>query len=174
MGLKDLFKNKKKGPLPSQRKAASLKMNSGTDIEKSGNQIKSLQYPVKILVAWGESITGNKEIRDWLMKNGYQELGMFCFALRNELSAQTWLLKNGYPHLLALIKGIEGDMEARDWLKSSGQELLWTMAVAAHGDHTAKQLLLKRDKIYAALAMKMERLKDDIEWDNNSIHQINP
>ena len=42
------------------------------------------EYPPKILVAWGEAISGNGEIRDWLIKNGYPELGLFTFALRNK------------------------------------------------------------------------------------------
>ena len=35
------------------------------------------QYPVKVLVAWGEAISGNAEFRDWLLGNGYPELGLF-------------------------------------------------------------------------------------------------
>jgi hypothetical protein len=174
MGLKDLFKNKKKGPLPSQRKELNLKENAAGKYGAATKTVKSIEYPVKILVAWGEAISGNQKIRDWLMRNGYQELGMFCFALRNELSAQQWLIKNGYPHLLALIKGIERDIEAREWLKASGHEILWTMSIAADGDRNAQRLLLVKDKVYAGLAMKMGRIKDDIEWDNNSIYGINP
>ena len=39
------------------------------------------KYPEKIVVAWGEAISGNIEIRDWLMKNNYPELGL-CFVMR--------------------------------------------------------------------------------------------
>jgi hypothetical protein len=31
-------------------------------------------YPAKILVAWAEAIGGNVAIREWLLRNGYQEL----------------------------------------------------------------------------------------------------
>ena len=64
-------------------------------------------YSEKILLAWGEAIGGNLEIRDWLMKNGYPELGLFCFALYFDKKSSAWLLKNA-PHLLALIKAVEG------------------------------------------------------------------
>ena len=49
-------------------------------------KIRSLNYPAKILLAWKEAIGGNKEIRSFLLKSKYKELGVFCFALmiRNE------------------------------------------------------------------------------------------
>ncbi len=31
-------------------------------------------YPVKILIAFGEALGNNQEIHLWLAKNGYQEL----------------------------------------------------------------------------------------------------
>ena len=71
-----------------------------------------LTYPPKILLAWAEAIKGNKEIRDWLIKNGYPELGLFTFALRNKRDAREWLVTNKFHHLMALISGVEGDEEA--------------------------------------------------------------
>ena len=50
-------------------------------------------YSEKILLAWGEAIGGNLEIRDWLMKNGYPELGLFCFALYFDKNHQHGYLK---------------------------------------------------------------------------------
>ncbi len=44
----------------------------------------------------------HSEIRDWLIKNGYKELGLFTFALRNMDDARMWLVENGSPHLLEL------------------------------------------------------------------------
>jgi hypothetical protein len=144
------------------------------DIALIRSRLKPMNYPVKILVAWGEAISGNNEIRDWLVKNGFAELGMFCFALRNEVSAQQWLIKNRCAHLVALIKGIENDKNALDWLLRFDYEILFHMANAARGDSDSKRWLLGQDRVYAALAMKMERIKDDIEFSNNDIHTINP
>ncbi|CAG5082377.1 hypothetical protein [Parvicella tangerina] len=158
MGLLDIFKNKGKQDLS---KAEPLKM-----------QVTA--YPIKILVAWGEAIEGNQKLRNWLIKNNYEELGMFCFALRNDRKAQKWLMKQGYPHFVALIKGIEGDKKAREWLIKNNFEVLYHMSLAADGSVDAKRFLLSYDKVYAALAKKMERVKDDIEWSNNDIHTINP
>jgi len=135
---------------------------------------KGVKYPPKILIAWAEAIAGNSEIRDWLIKNGYKELGLFTFALRNMDDARLWLMENGSPHLLALINGIEGNAEALKWLDSNGFKSLSIMALAADGNKSAKEWLLKNDKLLAMVALKMEFVKDEIERDNNDVHKISP
>jgi hypothetical protein len=174
MGLKNLFKKKTSDKLTVNPSNMPVALVSSQEIETIKKSFKRMNYPIKVLVAWGEAITGNKEIRDWLIKNGYEELGMFCFAIRNEVSAQQWLIKNRCPHLVALINGIEGDKKALDWLLRFDYEILFHMAHASQGNVDSKHWLLQKDKVYAALAMKMERLKDDIEFSNNDIHTINP
>ena len=70
------------------------------------------RYNAKLIIAWGEAISGNDEIRDWLMQSPYKELGIFCFALKNDEKSRDWLMNNGFPHLLAVINGIERNEEA--------------------------------------------------------------
>lgn len=135
---------------------------------------KGVKYPAKILVAWAEAIGGNSDIRDWLIKNGYKELGLFTFALRNMDDARMWLMENGSPHLLALINGIEGNKQALQWLESNGYKALSIIALAADGNKSAKEWLLKNDKLLAMVALKMEFVKDEIERDNNDVHKISP
>lgn len=129
-------------------------------------------YPVKILVAWGEAISGNSKIRDWLMKNGYPELGLFTFALRNQSEALAWLLKNNFPHLAALINGMEGNKQALQWLDENGFAKLKLMAIAGDGHAEATKTLMLNDKLLAMLALKMGSVKDVIEQDNNDVHKI--
>ena len=136
--------------------------------------IKGLEYPPKILVAFGEAITGNNKIRDWLIKHGYRELGLFTFALRNMDDARVWLMENGLPHLLALINGIEGNKQALTWLYNHNYHDIQLMAMAADGSEEAKKELASRNKILAVLALKMEFVKDNIERDNNDVHKISP
>ena len=38
------------------------------------------QYPPKIIVAWGEAISGNTKIRDWLASNNDAEVAMVTGA----------------------------------------------------------------------------------------------
>jgi hypothetical protein len=129
-------------------------------------------YPVKILVAWGEAISGNGDIRDWLLKNGYPELGLFTFALRNQDEAMAWLIKNNFPHLAALINGMEGNKQALQWLGDNGFSTLKLMAYVGDGNEEATKILMKSDKLLAMLALKMGAVKDEIERDNNDVHKF--
>ena len=137
-------------------------------------KIKSLNYSDKILVAWGEAISGNSKIRDFLIKNGYKELGVFCFALTNDHKSITWLMQNGYPHLSALIKAAEEDQQALKWLHEYKFDVLKFMALAIQGDKNAMLWLNKKNPFAGQLAHKMKLVKDHIEERNNSVHQINP
>ena len=135
---------------------------------------KPLKYPPKVIVAWGEAIAGNSKIRDWLMKNGFPELGMFTFALRNDQKAKMWLMQNGYPHLNAMISGAEGDIRAIKWLDNFGFELLKNMAIAIDGDEEAEAWVKNHDKFFYVVMKKMEIVKDQIHMDNTDPHKINP
>lgn len=136
------------------------------------NKAVRFDYSTKILVAWGEAITGNGEIRDWLTKNGYPELGIFTFALRNKDDATAWLMNNKFPHLVALINGIEGNPQALKWLEENGFTNLNIMALAADHNEKATLHLMKKDKLLAMLALKMGAVKDQIDIDNSDVHKI--
>ncbi|MFZ5554379.1 MAG: hypothetical protein ACOZCO_14770 [Bacteroidota bacterium] len=136
--------------------------------------VKKLEYPPKILLAWGEAISGNTKIRDWLISNGYKELGIFCFALRNKEDARKWLLENGFPHLMALINAVEENKSALMWLKNYKFEILEHMArIAGYGEEESYHWLVnKGHKELAVIARKIEKVKDDIEADNNDPHKM--
>jgi len=136
--------------------------------------LKPIAYSPKILIAWKEAIGGNKKIREWLTNNGYKELGLFCFALQNDKKARNWLFVNGYAHLLALINGAEGEELALQWLLKGNFNILYHMAKAADSYEESMNWLLKKDKLYAAISLQMEIVKDDIDDKNNDPHQINP
>jgi hypothetical protein len=133
--------------------------------------LKGVKYDVKVLLAWGESISGNKKITEFLMKNGYPELGLFHFALRNEERSRDWLMENKFPHLMALINAIEGNKDARTWLEANEFHLLLDMALSADGDDDAYERLTKANmKVFAVLSKKMQVVKDEIEdrkWDHH-------
>lgn len=131
---------------------------------------KGLKYEAKVLVAWGESISGNTKITEFLMKN-IPELGIFYYALHNETRARNWLMENKQPHLMALINGIEGNKEALRWLKKNDFHLLHEMALVGDGDNHAFERLIKTElKFFALLAKKMEYVKNQIEARNNDPH----
>ena len=135
--------------------------------------IKSLNYPAKVIIAWGEAIGGNNKIREWLGKNGYPELSTFVYALKLNKDARMWLAKNGYPHLLALIHGAEGDDKALGWLKIHNFDILYHMALAGDSHRPSIEWLMINHKDFAMVALRIKSVKDQIEDDNADPHKIN-
>lgn len=132
-----------------------------------------LSYPTKIIIAWGEAISGNAEIRDWLIKSGFPELGLFSFALRNDDDAREWLIANKFPHLMAMINACEGNLEAQKWLRQHQYDLLLLIALAADNVEAALAKLQQMpEKEWAVIALKIRVVKNTIEMDNNDIHKI--
>ena len=131
-----------------------------------------LTYPPKILLAWAEAIKGNKEIRDWLIKNGYPELGLFTFALRNKRDAREWLVTNKFHHLMALISGVEGDEEAVKWLNRHGFKMLAKVAMAGDREVEVFDELRRTDSLFAKIAREIMIVKTEIEENNWDYHRI--
>lgn len=130
-----------------------------------------MEYPAKVLVAWGEAISGHAGIRDWLIRNGYPELGIFVFALHLKPDARQWLMDHGHPHLMAVIRGMEGDEQALDWLNAHGMQVLRKVAECG-GDEAALQWLLREGRReLAMLGLKMWSVKMKIEEDHQDPHK---
>jgi hypothetical protein len=132
-----------------------------------------IEYPAKVLLAWAEAVRGNKEIKDWLMANGYPELGLFVHALHNQTSARQWLMDNGFPHLMAVIRGSEGDENACLWLRKFELQAFEHLARAA--DNSDKSLLWLTENNWPELAVmagRIRNVKNDIERSNNDVHRI--
>ena len=131
------------------------------------------EYPAKVLLAWGEAITGNAALRDWLTRNGYPELGIFTFALRNKKDARKWLMDNGHPHLMAIITGIEGDKVALDWLEHNGMVVLKHVALTGDGDADALKWLVEHGhRELAVIGNKMYMVKRKMDEDYGDYHRM--
>ncbi len=130
------------------------------------------EYPAKVLLAWGEAISGHSGLRDWLIKNGYPELGIFTYALRNKQDARKWLMDNGHPHLMAVITGIEGDTAALDWLERNGLNVMKKVALTGDGDHDAFRWLAEHGHRELAIAgSKMHQVKRQMDEDYTDPHK---
>lgn len=136
--------------------------------------LKQLEYPSKVLIAWREAIGGNIELRDFLIRSPYRELGIFCFAILNDKKSRKWLLDNNYGHLLATIEGIEGKDSALVFLKKNGYDLLYHFARSADSWKDSQIWLQKKDKLLYAISLKIEYVKDEIELRNEDPHKLNP
>ncbi|MEO8734766.1 MAG: hypothetical protein ABI373_10590 [Flavobacteriales bacterium] len=130
------------------------------------------EYPAKILLAWGEAISGDPRIRDWLIKNGYPELGISVFALHLKADARKWLMENGHPHLMAVIRGIEGDEKALQWLEAHDMLVLRKVAECGGDEEALQWLLNKGHRELAMLGLKMWSIKMQIEDDHNDPHKF--
>ncbi|HRH71279.1 MAG TPA: hypothetical protein PLB89_17380 [Flavobacteriales bacterium] len=131
------------------------------------------EYPAKVLLAWGEAITGNTALRDWLIKHGYPELGIFTFALRNKQDARKWLMENGHPHLMAIITGIEGDKVALDWLDHNGMTVLKQVALTGDGEEDAFRWLMEHGhRELAIIGNKMHQVKRKMDEDYGDYHRM--
>jgi hypothetical protein len=134
-----------------------------------------MQYPAKVLLAWGEAISGNSKVHHWLMQNGFPELGLTCHALHHVESARSWLMQNGHPHLMALVRGAEGEGNAVVWLNMHGFDYLAHVALGADNDDAAIEKLIKlNQREWACIALKIRSIKNQIEENNNDMHRISP
>jgi len=130
-------------------------------------------YPAKVLLAWGEAISGNVGLRDWLIKNGYPELGIFTYALRNKQDARQWLMQHGHPHLMAVITGIEGDKTALSWLDHHGFSILKHVALTGDGEESSFQWLMQHGhREMAMLGTKMHVVKRGMDEDYTDPHKF--
>jgi hypothetical protein len=132
-----------------------------------------LEYPPKIILAWAKAIEGHDEIRDWLAKNGYEELAVACWAIRLNTDSRDWLMENGFPHLMAMINAAEGNEQARIWLEKHGFTMLYNLGLAGDGEQEGFAWIQKNctPDIFI-LAQTIRKIKDEIEERHNDVHSF--
>lgn len=136
-------------------------------------QLKDINYPAKIILAWSKAIEGNDDILIWLRDNDYEELFMATYAILLKDEARNWLRDNGYAHLLAMINAAEGNESAQQWLLTHNFEVLYHIAMAVEGEIPSFEWLGKNapPDIFL-LAQSIKKVKDDIEENHNDIHSF--
>jgi ribosomal protein S15P/S13E len=139
--------------------------------ELSKVEIKSIDYPAKIILAWSKAIEGNDDIMLWLKDNGYPELVMATYAIYLKDDARTWLQENGYPHLMAMINAAEGNESAQQWLMTHNFQLLYHIAQVVEDEKESFEWLLRNAPADIVLLTKsIKKIKDQIEENHNDIH----
>ena len=130
-----------------------------------------LNYPAKIILAFGETISGNKEILNWLLKNGYPELAALSHAIRGSQDAFAWLMNNGYPHLAALDSAIDEDQKAYLWLKHNKYLFEIVFADACHGKKEAMDWFVRHELLgLLRVTQKIRQLRDNTTYDYHKMH----
>lgn len=144
---------------------------SPDDLQKI--QLKSIDYPAKIILAWTKAIEGNDQFLLWLKDNGYPELVMATYAIYLKDDAREWLQKNGYAHLMAMINGAEGNESAQKWLLSHQFDLLYHMALAIEDERSSVLWIAENaPKDIFLLTKTIKKVKDQIEENHNDIHSF--
>jgi hypothetical protein len=129
-------------------------------------------YPAKIWLAFGETFTDKGQpFVEWLMKNGYPELGALSHSIRGSDEALSWLLKNKFFHLAALDSAIDEDQKAYKWLHDNKHLFLILFADACHGSKNAIDWLKRNDlKAFLIITGKIKEWRDSQTFDYHKLH----
>jgi len=153
----------------SKNKKRPVKVATSSIVQKV--ELKPINYPPKIILAWSKSIGGNNELSLWLNENGYPELVIASAAIFLKDDARTWLMQNGFAHLMAMIHASEGDQKAQKWLLKYKFNLLYHIAMAVEHDNDSWIWLQKNaTPDLFILAQSIKEVKDKIEENHNDIH----
>ena len=74
------------------------------------------------------------EFREWLITNGFPELGALSDAIKGSKNAVQWLMNNKYYHLAAFDALLDDDEQARKWLQEYNYPILIVLADAVNQD----------------------------------------
>jgi hypothetical protein len=132
-----------------------------------------VEYHPKIVLAWSKAVEGNKDILEWLGKNGYEELAVACWAIRLDDGARSWLMQNGFPQLMAFINAAEGNESALQWLEKYNMQVYFHMAKAIDGEIDSYFWLQKNVSPDVFILTKaIEKVKDEIEERHRDMHKF--
>lgn len=142
-----------------------------TQADISKVELKPIDYPAKIILAWSKAIEGNDELLLWLKDNGYPELVMATYAIYLKEDARDWLSANGYAHLMAFINAAEGVESAQNWLIKNNFILLYHMAMTIEDEQESfKWLGENATADLFILTQTIKKVKDMIEENHNDVH----
>lgn len=131
-----------------------------------------LNYPPKILMAFGETFSEEKgEFLNWLLENGYPELSALSNSIRGSEEATDWLMKNKFPQLAALDNAIGGSEQAYKWLVDNEHDLLAVFVDAINNKMEALAWLKKSKlEIFIHLSRKIRNFSENQTFDYHKLH----
>lgn len=129
-------------------------------------------YPTKILMAFGCTFEPEgDEFFEWLMRNGYPELGALSHTIQGDTKAKDWLMEHGFPHLAAIDSAIDKEAKAEEWLLKNHFEVNLAFAKAINRDDDATDWLLKNElQVLVIIADKIRKYLDDKYLNFHKIH----
>ncbi|MFA8449116.1 MAG: hypothetical protein ACEPOW_00310 [Bacteroidales bacterium] len=125
-----------------------------------------LDYPTKIWMAFGETMTGNEKIHQWLLENGYPELAALSSSIQGSEEALKWLTENGFVEFAILDAAIDEQPSAMQWLKKYGLDIELKFAAMCNKDQKCIAYFNSHDlKIFIHLANKINEFRDNMIFD---------
>ncbi len=129
-------------------------------------------YDPKILLAFGESLKGDKKFTDFLMQNGFPELGALSAAIHSSTDALDWLLKNGYPEFAVLSHAIDSENEAIAWLLKYNCHFLSVFAAACRKEEKAiKWFVDNQQELFISIIKTIHKELLFQSWDSSDVHR---
>lgn len=130
-------------------------------------------YEPKILLAFGESLKGDRKFTDFLMTNQFQELAALSGAINSDTDALNWLLQSDFPEFGVLSNAIDGEDHALEWLKKYNCDFLLKFALACQKNDQAIKWFVDNDlRIFILLIRTIHDILLHQSWDSSDIHKI--
>ncbi len=126
-----------------------------------------LDYDAKILLAWNESLKGDRRFTDFLLHNGFPELAALSRAILSDVDALKWLMDNGYPEY-----AIDDEDEAIAWLEKYHCDFLSKFAAACRRDDDAIKWFV--DNELHGFVPIIQTIHNELlhqSWDSSDIHR---
>ncbi|MBO7490941.1 MAG: hypothetical protein J6T59_00715 [Bacteroidales bacterium] len=130
-------------------------------------------YDTKLLLAFNESLLGNKKFSKFLVENGFPELEALSSAIHSNIQALEWLAANGYPEFAVLSNAIDDEPEAIAWLEKYHCDFLSLFAAACRKDVAACRWFAEHDlKLFIILINNIQNILMYQSWDTSDIHKF--
>lgn len=141
---------------------------------KSIHDLRSLtDYDPKVLIAFNQSLLGEKQFSEFLMNNGYPELEALAAAIHSNIKALEWLAANGFPEFAVLSNAIDDEPEAIAWLEKYNCTFLSLFAAACRKDVKALKWFVDNDlKLFVMMISNIQNILMYQSWDSSDIHKF--
>ena len=129
-------------------------------------------YDTRVLLAFHESLKGDKKFTDFLLQNGFAELAALSGAINSDTDALNWLFENGYPEFGVLSNAIDNEEKAIEWLDKYQCTFLSTFAAACRKDDAAIKWFAEQDlKLFILIIKTIHQILLFQAWDSSDVHK---
>ena len=130
-------------------------------------------YDIKILLAFHESLKGNKKFGDYLLQSEFPELTALSNAIQSDIEALYWLLQNNFPEFGILSNAIDNEEYAIKWLQKYDCRFLDLFAAACRQEDEAIRWFVKNDlRIFIDMIMTIHEILLHQSYDSSDVHKL--